>query len=176
MLSRVTSMLAFGLAGLSHLSMGDQVQNPVRLRLNSDIITTLFHKGDQRILDAFQDIQTSAAEDEEGSILGQLNFSLDTKEGVEKEDYDFHVGLYDKDDFLGFQGKDLRVHGKATMADGVTQFDFEVPIDLIQMEVTWIKEDDPKILEVNKKAERPFFNDVELKLGTPVLGDGAIGN
>jgi hypothetical protein len=44
------------------------------------------------------------------------------------------------------------------------------------MEVTWIKEDDAKILEVNKEAQRPYFNDVELRLGEPVLGDGAIGN
>lgn len=87
-ISRVTSMLAFGLAGLSDFVMGDQVQDPVRLRLNSDIITTLFHKGDQRILDAFQDITSQASEDGE-SLLGELTFAVDTNEGVSRDDYDF---------------------------------------------------------------------------------------
>ena len=49
---RVTQMLTFGLAAIPS-AMADQVQNPLRLMLNSDVLMTLFAKGDQRILEAF---------------------------------------------------------------------------------------------------------------------------
>ena len=80
-------MLAFGLAGLTDLAMGEQVENPIRVRMNSDIITTLFKKGDQRIIDAFQDIVVSGSEEDQ--LPGDLSFYVDTKEGIEREDYDF---------------------------------------------------------------------------------------
>ena len=140
-ISRVTSMLAFGLAGLSDFVMGDQVQDPVRLRLNSDIITTLFHKGDQRILDAFQDIKVSPGE-EEGAVFGDLDFSVDTPPGVSRDDYNFDVLIQDEKepDFLGFRGADLLVSGSGSLADE-SVFSFTVPIDKVEMELEWVPED-----------------------------------
>ena len=34
----------------------DPVREPVRLRINSDLLKTVFHSGDQRILDVFADL------------------------------------------------------------------------------------------------------------------------
>ena len=143
-------MLAFGLAGLTDLCYGAQVQDPVRLRMNSDIITTLFHKGDQRILDAFNDIKAPAGDED---LVSGLQFSIETPEGIERDAFDFQVSLYnDPEDFLGFKTTELRVVGKGTLPGDSSDFTFEVPIDLISMEVEWIAEDAAEILKVNPKA------------------------
>ena len=44
------------------------------------------------------------------------------------------------------------------------------------MEVKWVSEDDRKILELNKEAQKPEFQDVELVLGEPSLGDDFTGD
>ena len=44
---RVTTMMAFAIAALfDSFAMADQVQYPLRLQMNSDVLQTLFHKGD----------------------------------------------------------------------------------------------------------------------------------
>ena len=53
---RVASILTFGLAGFENLVWAEQTQRPLRLMLNSDVLTTLFNKGDQRMLEAFSDL------------------------------------------------------------------------------------------------------------------------
>ena len=134
-------MLTFGMAGLTNLALCEQVDNPVKLRINSDIIKTLFHKGDQRILDAFQDIKVSPGE-EEGAVFGDLDFSVDTPPGVSRDDYNFDVLIQDEKepDFLGFRGADLLVSGSGSLADE-SVFSFTVPIDKVEMELEWVPED-----------------------------------
>ena len=63
---RVSSLLAFGLAAFDNLiAVAEQVQHPMRLMLNSDVLRTLFHKGDQRMLEAFSDLKLSVEEKSE---------------------------------------------------------------------------------------------------------------
>jgi hypothetical protein len=130
----------------------------------------LFHKGDQRILDGFQNM---TAEDVD-SLTG-LEFGIDTNEGVSRDDYDFEVSLYNNpEDFLGFRGKDLRIVGKGALDSA--DFTFEIPINEVSMEVEWVPEDTEEILKVNKKAQKPQFKDVVLELGNTSFGEGFSGD
>ena len=56
---RVTSLLTFGLAALSNTAAADQSMNPLRMKINSEVLNTLFWKGDQRMLEAFADLSIS---------------------------------------------------------------------------------------------------------------------
>ena len=103
----------------------------------------MFNKGDQRIIDAFQNVQLAAG-DGEDDLLGDLSFRVDTAEGIEKDNYDFKVSM-DESDFLGFSGTDLRVLGTGKLQDQ-SDFSFELPIDLLKMEIEWVPEDTEKIL------------------------------
>jgi len=59
---RVASILTFGLAAFENLVQAEQTQRPLRLMLNSDVLTTLFNKGDQRMLEAFSDLPITIEE------------------------------------------------------------------------------------------------------------------
>jgi hypothetical protein len=81
-------------------SMADPIREPARLRLNADLLKTVFHSGDQRILDVFTDLQLQPE-----AQLEELTGSLMTVEGVDAETYDFDLYLNDPDkQFLGFGG------------------------------------------------------------------------
>ena len=57
-LARVKSAaLTFGLIAFTHnVVEAAQVRRPLRVKINTDVLKTLFHKGDQRVLDAFADL------------------------------------------------------------------------------------------------------------------------
>ena len=51
---RVVSLLGVGLAALlANEAEAEQIQHPMRLRIDSEMLATLFHRGDQRMLNAF---------------------------------------------------------------------------------------------------------------------------
>ena len=121
-LARVKSAaLTFGLIALSHNFVeAGQVRRPLRLKINTDVLKTLFHKGDQRVLDAFTDLQVTIDEPEEKCPdFANTVFSLTTDEGIDPEEYDFDVHLNgdtkgsEDDSIMGFEGKNLRIVGTA---------------------------------------------------------------
>ena len=121
-LARVKSAaLTIGLTALTHNFVeAAQVRNPVRLKINTDVLKTLFHKGDQRVLDAFTDLKVTIDEPEEKCPdFTSTVFSLTTDEGIDAEEYDFDVKLQDQtkdgedDGTMGFEGKNLRIVGAA---------------------------------------------------------------
>ncbi len=87
---------------------------PLRLRWNSDILTNLFHRGDQRMIQAFKDIEMHdimpkdfvEPEDEASrppGLVQDLAIYFDLQEGFDKENYDFQLSLNDPElGFLGF--------------------------------------------------------------------------
>jgi hypothetical protein len=154
---RAAQVLTFGLAALSDsLVEAEQTQRPLRMMLNSDVLTTLFNKGDQRMLEAFSDL--SIAVDEPSQTCPTLtggSFKLTTNEGVVLEDYDFDVSINDAEKgYLGFEGKDLRVTGTATLGEG-NDVAFSAPIDKLRLEIEYVPEDNTDVLEINKNAEKP---------------------
>lgn len=173
---RVSSILAFGIAGLADLALCEQVENPIKLRLNSDIIKTLFHKGDQRILEAFQELKVTSGEEEEPTFAG-IDFSVTTSGDIPMEDYDFDVLIHEESepDFMGFRGKNLRVVGSGSLPDD-SKFDFTVPIEFVQMEFEWVDEDAKEIIDINPNAKRPKFKDMIMEIGSPAFAEGFGGD
>jgi hypothetical protein len=91
-------------------SQADPIREPARLRLNAELIKTVFHSGDQRILDIFTDLEW---EENEG-LLQEFIGSITTVQGVDPETYDFDIFLNDPTKkFIGFEGNNLRFLGKA---------------------------------------------------------------
>ena len=70
------------------------------------------------MLDAFADLKVTIDEPEENCPdFSNTVFSLTTEEGIDTEEYDFDVSLYDEekggedDGTMGFEGKNLRIVG-----------------------------------------------------------------
>ena len=79
---------------------------PVRMRINTDLIRTIFKKGDQRILANFEGISlpdiTDSASEEPKTLAEDLQISMLPSDG-NKEAFDFNISLYDPDlgNYLG---------------------------------------------------------------------------
>ena len=119
-IKRVTSLVAFGMAALNdNFAMAEQVQNPLRLMFNTDVLRTLFAKGDQRMLEAFVDLKITLEEPSESCPdFTNTVFSIVPNEGIEKADYDFDISIKDEGkDYMGFEGKDLRMVGKSMFGE-----------------------------------------------------------
>ena len=172
---RVTSVLSFGLAAISNFVAAEQVQHPLRLMLNSDVLQTLFNKGDQRMLEAFSDLRVTLEDKSETCPdFKSAAFSVTTAEGVDISTYDFDVSLNDDDKgFLGFEGKNLRVKGTATFNNDKT-VEFEVPVEKCKFEAQFISEDNKEILAINKNARKPTVKDFEFELGRIVFDDASV--
>ena len=158
---RVSALLAFGLAALTEPVVAAQTRNPLRVQLNSDVFRLLFSRGDQRMLDAFKDVELDVGGDEE-CLLGATTISIDVAEGVNVEDYDFTVSL-NEHDYLGFEGKDLRVVGSSTLGEQAVTF--EAPLDKLRLSVEFVAESDEDVLAINANAERPSVEEFAVELG-----------
>ena len=186
---RVTSMLTFGLAALSadYFVKADQVENPLRLKFNADVLKTLFHKGDQRMLDVLEDLTIKPSESEpEYPEAFQANFaqcptfksavySVTVEEGQSKHDFDFDVSFGGQDEFMGFEGRGLRAVGQATFEsdDGtVKELSFTGPITQFRLETEFVAEDNKDIVEINKKATKPTVKDFSIDVGQLVFEGG----
>ena len=151
-LKRFASLVSFGLAALETVK-AEQVQHPLRLMFNSDVLLTLFNKGDQRMLEAFSDLKISVEEkSEKCPDFESAVFSLKPNEGIDVDSYDFDVSINDPDKgYLGFEGKDLRITGIAKFGEG-REISFSAPIDKLRLEAEFVPEDNKEVLEINKEA------------------------
>jgi len=137
--------------------------------MNSDVLRTLFHKGDQRMLEAFADLKLSLNEPSETCPgLSSATFSLVTKEGVDVDTFDFDLSL---DDWIGFESSELRIKG-VTELDG-SEKSFTAPVDLFRMEAEFVAEDNADVLSINKKALKPTVKDFAFNLGDITFDDAA---
>jgi hypothetical protein len=89
------------------VATADPIREPARLRINSDLLKTVFHSGDQRILEVFKDLEMGSVEQLEGSfaafILEDMTASITTVKGLDPDKYDFDMSLNDPNmGFLGF--------------------------------------------------------------------------
>ena len=150
---RVTSLLTFGLAALTNTAAADQSMNPLRMKINSEVLNTLFWKGDQRMLEAFSDLSIARQDDDSSCpAFTSATYKLTTADGVDVDTYDFDVSINDesKGGYLGFEGPNLRVTGTAAFGD--EHISFEAPVDLLRMEAEFVQEDNKDIIEINSKA------------------------
>lgn len=127
------------------------------------------------MLEAFTDLKVTLGEQSETCPdFKSAVFSLTTAEGVDLSTYDFDVSLNDEEKgYLGFEGKNLRVKGKATFNED-KEVEFEVPVEKLRFEVQFVAEDNKEILAINKNAKKPEVKDFEFGLGQIVFGDATI--
>ena len=165
-LARVKSAAAFGLVALSYnFAEAAQVRRPLRLKINTDILTTLFHKGDQRVLDAFADLKVTIDEPEEKCPdFSSTVFSLTTDEGIDTEEYDFEVKLQDEkkdgedDGTMGFEGKNLRIVGSAAFKLPIAEGEAPAPAKVNENgEPDAEEEDDPNTKKITYTAPVKLF-------------------
>ena len=125
------------------------------------MVRTLFHKGDQRILDAFSDLKLSTeTPSEECPNLGDTIFSLTVNEGIDLDSYDFDMSLNDEaKGYLGFEGKDLRVTGTTTLTDGGDPLSFTAPVETLKLMAEFIAEDNAEVTAINPNAQKPSLKD-----------------
>ena len=98
--NRVIQILSFGIAALmSNVALAAQSNSPIRLKIDTKVLRTLFHKNDQLILDAFQDLEINkeSEPDERCPTFKSSQFSLVTDRYVNREDYDLDLSIYEKD-------------------------------------------------------------------------------
>ena len=159
-LSVFATMLAF--------TNADPIREPARLRLNADLIKTVFHSGDQRILDIFSDLEW----EEPDGLLQNFIGSITTVDGIDPENYDFEIFLNDPEKkFIGFEGKNLRFVGKAKY-DGV-EYSFQAPVKEFRLEMEMIHDPDKEIAKINKDAMMPTAKQFSFDLDDVAVEGGA---
>ena len=175
--SRVTSILTAGLAGLSSLGMAEQVQNPIRMQFSTEAFKMLFNRGDQRMLEALSNLQLVTDEqplEKFGKCpqLSQATFDVKVADGIDVDTYDFDLSTNEAE-YVGFEGKNLQVTGTAVLNDEAgTEVSFSAPIDTFKMEMEFVSEDNNEILKVNPHAEKPSVKDFTFDLGALSFADG----
>jgi hypothetical protein len=129
------------------------------MRINSELIQTIFHTGDQRLLTNFVDLKNAepiVKQKEENSEetwgVETMSITIKPKTGS-VDDYDFVLSLKDPthDEFFGIKGKDLVVSGHAVTMAGWA-FDFEADITSFMVEIDELPETDPRILVAKESA------------------------
>lgn len=136
-------------AGLIAVCSADQIQNPIRLRISSDILQNVFHTGDQKMLEFFSNLKFERTEEEsEFNHVSQINARIAPKFG-KLDDYDFTLALNDEElGILGIQGLDLIVLGSVKTIDNQV-INFESDLKKFVLEVRRMNEEDTAILEYN---------------------------
>lgn len=115
--------------------LADQIMAPARMRINTDLIQTIFHTGDQRILTMFEDMHLAEPVENASDKDGQEPWGLKEMTATVKpkhsslDEYDFILSMKDpaQDNFFGIIGNGLWVHGNATTLHG-NEFSFEADL------------------------------------------------
>jgi len=100
---------------------------------------------------------------------------MDTMEGVDQDSYDFDLSINDEGkDYMGFEGKDLRMVGKVQFGEDAPELSYSAPITAFKLEAEFAQEDDEQIIAVNKNAQKPIVKDFEFEIGALTFEDGAV--
>lgn len=98
------------------------LHNPLRIRVNSDLIRGIFHKRDQDLLNVLQDLPLGAFPQ---AGIDALSVSLEPVSGA-VEDFNYHLSL-DQNKFLGLESDNMRFTGKGSLShNGGAAEPFEV--------------------------------------------------
>lgn len=120
------------------------------------------------MLEAFTDIELSKTEVSQACPeISEVAFSI-VPTNVNLADYDFDVSINDeKKGFLGFEGSNLSVKGRATLSDeSARSISFTAPVTKFRLEVGFIAEDNPEVIEINPKAQKPTVKAFSYEVGS----------
>lgn len=104
------------------------LQNPLRVRLNSNLLRQLFHKKDQDLNRLFQNIELGDYSLGHSEIK-DLKISFEPITGL-PEDFDYRLSL-DENTFLGIESDNLKIRGAGTINHGDSvgeEFTIEGPV------------------------------------------------
>lgn len=86
------------------------LHNPLRIRLNNELISNVFHKKDQDLLKLVTDIELGTFTIGDHATIQGLQVSFEPASGF-IEDFDYKLSL-DQSKFLGIQSDNIRLRGK----------------------------------------------------------------
>ena len=104
-------------------------QPPIQARVNVPLLTRIFHKRDQQVLNVMKDMSL-ASQDGAATKFDGVVASVVPKEGIKQEDFDFDLHI--ESEYLGAESDKLTFEGKGTY-DG-TAFTFSGPISLFKLQ------------------------------------------
>ena len=104
-------------------------QAPLQARVNLPLLTSIFHKRDQVVLNVMKDMSL-VSENVAGTKFDDVVASVVPKEGVPAESFDFD--LHVESDYLGAETKDLTFEGKGSY--GGSEFTFSGPVSLFKLQ------------------------------------------
>jgi hypothetical protein len=110
------------------------LKNPLRIRINTELISNVFHKKDQDLLRLLQDVPLGDYSLGDNQIKG-LKISFEPSTGL-IEDFDYKLSL-NQDNFLGIESDKLKFKGTGQISHGGSEsgedFTIEGPVDNIRL-------------------------------------------
>ena len=121
--NRLGKLLGFLLLLFTASQAGKMLHNPLRVRVNSDLIKNVFHKKDQDLLNLVKNLEIADHTLSDFSIKGlQVSFE---PAGGEHDEFNYHLSL-DKSKFLGLQSESMKVRGSGKVEHGGIEEDFSI--------------------------------------------------
>jgi hypothetical protein len=97
--NRLGKLIGFLMLLFTASQAGKMLHNPLRVRVNSDLIKNVFHKKDQDLLNLVKNIEIADHTLSEDFAIKGLQVSFEPA-GGEHEEFNYHLSL-DKSKFLG---------------------------------------------------------------------------
>ena len=85
------------------------LHNPLRIRVNSELIRNVFHKRDQDILKIVRDLELGSYAIGDASIQN-LQVSFEPNNGL-NEEFDYKLSL-DQEQYIGIESNNIKIKGK----------------------------------------------------------------
>ena len=123
------------------------LHNPLRIRVNNELVSNVFHKRDQDLLKLVSDLDLGAfALGDHASIKG-LQVSFEPASGF-VEDFDYKLSL-DQSKFLGIQSDNIKIRGTGQLVhagqEEPEEFTIEGPVSNFKISFQVRPEKDQKI-------------------------------
>ena len=123
------------------------VQNPLRARLNSNMVQDIFHKRDQDLLKVISNIELGSFDLSDAAIKS-LKVSFEPAQGA-WDDFDFNLSL-DQTKYLGLSSGNIKFSGQGKLAlagqEETQDFTIEGPLSNFQLSFDVNGEAEEKIL------------------------------
>jgi hypothetical protein len=148
------------------------LHNPLRVRVNSELIKSVFHKKDQDILNVLKDIELGTYSLGDSSIKG-LQVSFEPLSG-NVEDFDYKLSL-DQSKFLGIESDNIKIRGSGQIVhagqETAEPFTVEGPASAFRVHFQVGQEEGEKKIEF-KGIDLSFSNEqLKIESSSPVFGE-----
>lgn len=101
---------------VTSMASAKMMQNPVRVRLNSELLKDIFHKQDQDLINVFQNLNLGDLELSADLKIKDFSVNFQPKSGKHDE-HDYHLSL-DQNSFIGIETSELKFTGKGKIVHG----------------------------------------------------------